>query len=350
MAPMPDLTPLTARIDRRELEEWKSAARRSGARWARIPIMPIIAMALLTLFFGAYVVALVIGIFRQPPDSGEVIGVILVGGVLSVVFGVVIGMLVQVAIRPWRRWLRLTRFAAANGLRYSPEEPAPLLPGAIFLTGQEREVTDHLRRDSGPRLDLGNYRARFGSGRGRHTRTWGYLAVQLDRMLPHMFLDARANNGILGNSNLPVAFRRDQVLSLEGDFDRHFTLYCPKEYERDALYVFTPDLMALLIDEAAPFDVEIADDWLFAYSRRALDLDDPHVVARLFRIVETVAAKARRQTRRYRDARSEVRGDVAPPARRLRRRVTTGTIVGVALIVGMWVFAIGLPLLATAGG
>lgn len=43
------------------------------------------------------------------------------------------------------------------------------------------------------------------------------------------------------------------MLSLEGDFDRYFTLYCPGDYERDALYVFTPDLLALLIDESRHF-------------------------------------------------------------------------------------------------
>src|SRR5690606_7535742 len=109
---------------------------------------------------------------------------------------------------------------------------------------------------------FGNLRYVTGSGKSRSVHQWGFLAVGLDRRLPHMVLDSRANNRMLGLSNLPAGFRRDQILSLEGDFDRYFTLYCPKEYERDALYVFTPDLMALLIDEAAPYDVEVVDHWM----------------------------------------------------------------------------------------
>lgn len=62
---------------------------------------------------------------------------------------------------------------------------------------------------------------------------------------------------MFGLTGVAGLFARDQVLSLEGDFDRYFTPYCPKQYERDALSVFTPDLMALCIDEAAPFDIEI---------------------------------------------------------------------------------------------
>lgn len=134
-------------------------------------------------------------------------------------------------------------------------------------------------------------------------------------------LDYRANNVLSGATNLPSGLSRDQVLSPEGDFDRYFTLYCPTQYKRDALYVFTPDLMALAIDEAAPFDMEIVDQWLFVYSARPFPLADPHTYQRLLRIVSTVGAKALSQTDRYRDERI---GDfsvklVAPQWQRLKK-------------------------------
>ncbi len=49
-------------------------------------------------------------------------------------------------------------------------------------------------------------------------------------------------------------------LELEGDFGKHFELHVPAGYERDALYVLTPDVMQVLIDEAADRRVEIVDD------------------------------------------------------------------------------------------
>ena len=91
------------------------------------------------------------------------------------------------------------------------------------------------------------------------------------------------------------------MLSLEGDFDQYFTLYCPKQYERDALYVFTPDLMALCIDEAAPFDIEVIDKWMFVYSATAFDMQQPWVYERLLRIAFTVGAKTLTQTDHYAD-------------------------------------------------
>ncbi len=131
---------------------------------------------------------------------------------------------------------------------------------------------------------------------------------------------------------------RDQVLPLEGDFDKHFTLYCPQEYEQDALYIFTPDLMALLIDEAAPFDVELVDQWMFVYSAKPFAMTDPAVLQRLFTIADTVGAKALDQTEHYADDRV---GDgaaniVAPQGARLKRGVSTLGIVIIAALIAFW--------------
>lgn len=237
----------------------------------------------------------------------------------------------------WQRRFRLSGFAAANGMIYRPRGGNPSYPGAIFGIGTERESLDHLSSAQGRFLDYGNYRWTTGSGKNRRVHRWGFLALHLERSLPHMMLDAKANDTVLG-STLPVRFKREQRLSLEGDFDRYFTLYCPKQYERDALYVFTPDLMALLIDEAAPFDVEIVDRWMFVYSPRRFDMTQPALHQRLLRIVDTVGAKTLSQTDRYRDERI---GDfatniVAPQGQRLKRGVPVAAILVVVAIVAMW--------------
>jgi hypothetical protein len=167
------------------------------------------------------------------------------------------------------------------------------------------------------------------------------MALHLDRKLPNMVLDSKANNGLFGGTNLPAYFDKKQVLSLEGNFNEYFTLYCPQQYERDALYVFTPDLMALLIDNAAPFDVEIVDDWMFVYSQTAFPSTAPGLYQRLFQIVDTVGAKTLTQTDRYVDERV---GDfsanfVAPQGQRLKRGISVGAIIFIVLFLAMW----GLP-------
>jgi len=231
----------------------------------------------------------------------------------------------------------LSRFADANGLSFSASDSSPQYPGAIFSIGSGRMVKDHLQSTTDRFLDMGNYQYTTGSGKNQQTHNWGFMAMHLDRKLPHMMLDSRANNSIFG-TNLPASFSKDQVLSLEGDFDKHFTLYAPKAYERDALYVFTPDLMALLIDEASPFDVEIVDDWMFVYSSRKFDVVSPALYQRLFRIVDTVGAKTLSQTDRYVDERvgSFAANFVAPQGQRLKKGIPVLGIVFVVVFVAIW--------------
>ena len=163
----------------------------------------------------------------------------------------------------------------------------------------------------------------------------GYLAITLPRRMPHMILDARGNDPAVGSS-LPRPPVLDQRLSLEGDFDRHFRLFAPSGYERDALYVFTPDLMALMIDEAGDFDVELRDDRLFVYTRGGFRLQDAATWSRFERIIAVVGGKALDRTEHYADERVGDRAvdAVAAEGARLRRRWWQSPAGRIGLIVG----------------
>jgi len=236
--------------------------------------------------------------------------------------------------------MRLSRFASANGLQFRTHSPNPGYAGMIFHLGDTRFASNHLNSTTGRFFDLGTFQYSTGSGKSRSTHHWGFLALQLDRRLPNMVLDSKENNTLFG-SDLPITFRRDQILSLEGDFDKHFTLYCPKEYEQDALYVFTPDLMALLIDDAGSYDVEIVDDWMFIYSPQPFPPLDARNYARLFNIVHTVGAKTISQTANYHDDRvgSATANIVAPAGQRLRHGTSLGVFVFGALFIGFWLYS-----------
>lgn len=228
---------------------------------------------------------------------------------------------------PWRRWLRLSRFAVDNGLQYLPESPAPSLPGVIFAGSPNRVATDRLMADQESRFEIGNFETARGEITFRTAR-WGYMALRLDRTLPHMVLHAVANRR--RKRTLPGAILSFQALSLEGDFDQHFTLHAPRRYERDALYVFSPDLMALMVDEARTFEIEIVDNWIIFYKPNGFDLSSEQTARTLFRIASIVGAKTSRQTRRYWDIHGGtfVQNVVAADAERLRvRRVLSGAAV-----------------------
>ncbi|MFT4230584.1 MAG: hypothetical protein QM602_09860 [Microbacterium sp.] len=211
------------------------------------------------------------------------------------------------------RRYRLDRFARANGMSYLPSLDKPPLPGMIFSVGNSRTSADLVRGEHPRFVEFANYSYETGSGKETTTHRWGYVAVKLDVPLPHIVLDALSNNGLFGASNLPASFDKDQRLSLEGDFDQHFALYCPRGYERDALYLFTPDIMARFIDNAAALDVEIVDDWLFLYGRRSFSTLDPATWAWLFSVVGALLDKLA-QWARWRDERLRTATEAIAPA------------------------------------
>jgi hypothetical protein len=353
-----DYSPLLKTPTPDEVTAYRNQARAAGAPYANttvqtvivIVVVGFIGISVLVPVVGGIVVFLIDGIATGSPVT---VVALLFFVLMIAIFGFVIARVAISSSGKWGRWLRMDRFARANGFIFSPESPTPGYPGAIFQLGDSRKATEHFRTSEGRFLDFGNYQYTTGSGKNRTTRTWGFLAIELDRRLPHMVLDSKANNGLFGGTNLPATFHKDQILALEGDFNQFFTLYCPKEYERDALYVFTPDLMALLIDNAAPFDVEIIDAWMFVYSATAFPAAQPAVYQRLLRIVETVGAKTLTQTDRYQDDRAAApfaSNIVAPEGTRLKRSVSVGAII---LIVGtalIWAWSFFADVLSAFGG
>jgi hypothetical protein len=349
VAPRIDYSALLYPVKREDVEQFRAQARLASTRWSRYSAsqLPTILMAIV---IGTAALGIIgfgfIGFMRSPAQTGGDVGifivpVLIVGATIALVIFGARYLNNTLGSNNWERWLRATRFAEANGLVFSPYDVNPNYPGMIFNHGSSRTVRNHYRSASGRFLDIGTMSYVVRRGKNSSTYRWGFMALSLDRALPNMVLDARSNNTFLGMSNLPELFRKDQVLHLEGDFNKHFTLYCPRQYERDALYVFTPDLMALLIDEAAPFDVEIVDTWMFVYSATPVNPVDPKVLDRYFRIIDTVGSKTLSQTARYADERI---GDpavnlVAPQGQRLRGRAPIIAIV----VIALWLASFFVP-------
>lgn len=209
------------------------------------------------------------------------------------------------------------------------------------ITGGSRSATQVSRKG---RLEV---RRTVTVSAPKRSITLGYFAITLPRRLPHMVLDATRNG-----RGMVTRPRAGQALSLEGDFDSHFRLYAPNGYERDALYVFTPDLMALLIDEAGDLDVEIRDNQLIVYRQGGFDLLDPRVRERFAQLRATIGALAWSQSDRYLDDRvpaprllraGPADNEVGAGGQRLRRKLPKEALIGV------WAAAGGLAVAAVTG-
>jgi hypothetical protein len=337
-------SPLTDPVDRRALRAFRAglpATVRPGLVTVLVPVAVILLFpVLLILFDGDWA-------FGDDLSSLD-----LNGRLLPLLVMPVIGLVLLVRSL-WRRngvrQFRIDAFARANSFDYTAWASGPRLPGMIFSRQGETSAfsTDVVRSDSDPSFVVANHTLATGSGKSRREYRWGYAFIRLAVPLPHIVLDAQRNNS-LGKPALPVSLASRQRLSLEGDFDRHFALYCPEGYEADALYLFTPDTMARLIDDAALFDIEIIDDYLFLYSPEEVSTLDP---ARWQEVLSAIDVFSRRveQWRRWRDDRIEVGApserpvDAVPFSARPTGVATSGRRL--ARRADWWKIALAIPVL-----
>lgn len=231
--------------------------------------------------------------------------------------------------------IRLRRFAAVNGFQFVENIRDPQHGGMIFDQGDSRveKLGIIIPTSDGREIEIGNHEYVIGSGKNRRTVSFGFVRICLSRQLPHMVLDAKSNNFLGMMSNLPDTFNRSQRLSLEGDFDNYFSLYAPQQYERDALYVLTPNIMALLIDKAAKFDMEIVDSDLFLYRSMPFQLHKAEEFGSVFGLAASLSKELNEQTDYYADEKIGNRtvNIVAEPGRRLKKSFSWGLVL-VALI------------------
>ena len=211
--------------------------------------------------------------------------------------------------------------------------------GMIFDLGHSRSITRAIATSNGrPFQEIANYTYDTGHGKSRRTHSYGFMCIALPRHLPHMILDAKGNNFLRLISTLPIGVDRNQTLSLEGDFNKHFTLYAPKKYETDALYVFTPDIMQIMIDDIQDYDVEIVDNMMYLYSNRTFNLTSPKRLQQLVTIADTIYHKLQRRTDYYSDSRVDSRHEdrIADHGRRLKNGIPTWAIIITLLVIGLF--------------
>ncbi len=233
------------------------------------------------------------------------------------------------------RTIQLQEFAAQNTLTYAANQAYDNRPGMIFNAGHSRVFPKLLVAEGRDFAELGNYQYTTGSGKSRQVHDFGFMRIKLPRRLPNMVLDSKKNNFFGGRlSNLNVGFGGAQKLSLEGDFDKYFTLYAPEQYKRDALYVFTPDVMQALIEAAHAYDCEVIDDDFYIYSSTAFNLLDRAQLVELAGIAGKLRTELAEQTDYYADERVGDRAlnMVASEGARLKTRMAPLTIIVVVIL------------------
>ena len=332
-----DYSLLTQKLTKEQIDQFEQKHPLSKKAFRRFVIQIILFAAVALVFLSA-------ATSNLSPSSQAGVGGAIFCYIVTVLLMLGIVLMVAGLKRQTERSARIQLFAVCNNLSYTRYVEKPTFTGMFFSLGKNRMLNDILGSlTTRPTFEIGNLEYTIRAGRSEHTYHKGYIRIQLERNLPQIVLDATSNDLRMFGKNistLPVDFAQSQKMSLEGDFDKHFSLYAPKEYERDALYIFSPDLMALLIDNASAFDGEIVDNQLFIYSSLApFNLNDPVLVERLMKIIQVVGAKASSQTDYYSDEKVGDRSQnaVAVSGQRLRKGVSVFAIVFViiGLLIGI---------------
>jgi len=232
--------------------------------------------------------------------------------------------------------IRFRRFALANNIEFYAGSMQDSRNGLVFQKGDTKRFDMLFTPTKGNIKEFGNYSYSIENGKNSHTRTYGFIHIKLPRKLPNMVLDSHTNN-LFGESGLPENFSKSQVVQLEGDFNKYFTLYAPEEYKRDALYIFTPDVMQAMVDASNHYDGEIVDDDFYLYTSQ-LTISDIKTVEELLTIAESIAKQLDEQAGRYSDERVGRSGQnmIAAPGVRLRRSVAVQAVVVLALVTAAY--------------
>lgn len=247
-----------------------------------------------------------------------------------------VGWVWFLARRSALRSLRYTKFAEANDITILTTKTTTH-PGLTFGLGHSQKFNPGFELPDKAQTNFGNYTWVTGSGKNSRTHHQGFVSINVSRKLPHVVLDAQKNNRFANISNLPVGLKARQQISLEGDFDKHFTVYCPADYGRDTLYWLTPELMALLIDKFSDYDVEVVDNYVYLYPNGAFKLDQP-TIENIVSLAEWLYQEFEDNTHRYSDERvaSFTANIVDKDGRRLKKGISAGTIIS-AIIFALWV-------------
>jgi len=320
MAPAPsalETTALTAPLDRRNVSTfWRAfrAAhpevrdRRGSGRVAVFTVGIVCGLVGLPLL----VMGAVATIASGANDLANNLGLTLCGGMLAFAGGIFVWARTRTRRQSGdsRTHYRLARFAADNRMDYLP---GPTL-GTYLTPWADRatrlQVSHVLRTYSKRWIEFGNFEEHYARGDERGTGFGGYIALRLATPLPDILLRSR-EEATATDLWRPIPSHTQQ-LSLEGDFDRYFTLYAPTGYEADALYLFTPDVMANFIDKVSRLDVEILDDWVFLTSHHDLVTTDPAQWAMVMGAAAALTDKIDRWERWRDDRPGAVAGSVAP--------------------------------------
>lgn len=154
--------------------------------------------------------------------------------------------------RFWRR------FAELNGWQYESYGDSDQEAGVMFRQGHSREITHIIAGAIDDRMfKIFDYKFTIGSGDDSETHYYAVFAFKFKGSFPHIYLNNKKDfYGVNVGEKIP----------LPGEFEKRFSLSAPRKYEIEALQIFTPDILAELLDNGFVFDVEFVNGEVLVFT------------------------------------------------------------------------------------
>lgn len=149
------------------------------------------------------------------------------------------------------------QFAELNGWKYKDRSDPSQEQGIMFRQGHGRIIHHCIEGMIDERnFRIFNYNFSIGSGKHRKTYFYTIFAFKFDGTFPHIYLNDKAYS---------YSIRIGESIPLPTEFEKSFSLSAPKEYEIEALEIFTPDVLVSLLDNKFGHDVEFVNQEMLIF-------------------------------------------------------------------------------------
>ena len=249
------------------------------------------------------------------------------------------------------RRVKIAAFAWRNGWAYADRLEGTRRPGSAFtrvLRGQERAVV--AGDDERMPFELGMHHSIARGQEGATVqRPFAFIELPLPTPVPHIVL-ANRRRSIVPTLGLGRSAAR---MDLEGDFAKTFRLIVPEWYQQDELYIFTPDLMARVLDLGSGAEIELVSDRLYVYLPASTRFDRAETMAAAMIVAEEFHRRFAARTALYRDddaGEIAARAGVAVGLRGQRLGGSGVSVLAIAATAGALLLSAGVTALSLFGG
>ncbi len=160
------------------------------------------------------------------------------------------------------RGYMLEQFAKSLGYSYVKDGDMFSVQGSLFSIGHSQNICDIISGKDGDRpVRVFLYTCTVGSGKNSQTYHYTVFENTFNGDMPHILLHKKE---FIYSSDVPV-FSGGAAVTLEGDFNKYFSLLVEKGFEMEAYEIFTPDFMEELVETAKTLGFEFYQNRLYIY-------------------------------------------------------------------------------------